>query len=191
MGTIVGFDLSLRSSGIARLSSGILATRTVKTNRKTCDLQDAVRKQSHEAVHSLGPSVPDAVVMETGAYGAIRGQGYEELAALRWLIKDHVRHVYNFDVVGISPSHLKKSVTGNGRASKQEVMDAVLVECEKRFWPVPANDDEADAIGLILTYLADKAMDKTVKDLLGIEPLTQPPSMEPPDIAAGGAILPI
>jgi Holliday junction resolvasome RuvABC endonuclease subunit len=46
-------------------------------------------------------------------------------------------------------------VTGNGRAKKDEVLEAIVRICQDKFWPLPHNDDEADAIGLIVTYLKD------------------------------------
>jgi crossover junction endodeoxyribonuclease RuvC len=156
MTNIYAFDLSLRSSGLAHLSAGLLSLRTVKTSSKETDLQDAVRVQASEASSSFKSGTPDVVIMESGALGAIRGKGYEELGALRWLIRDHVRHVYGMDVVEISPSHLKKVVTGNGRASKDEVMATVKALAELKFWPEPKNNDEADAAALIITYLRDK-----------------------------------
>jgi hypothetical protein len=105
---------------------------------------------------------PDVVIIESGALGAIRGKGYEELGALRWLIRDHTRHYFGMEVVEISPSHLKKVVTGNGRAQKQEVELAVTEICTQKFWPEPKNNDEADAVGLIITYLKDSNQWSTV-----------------------------
>src|SRR5487761_2302893 len=134
------------------LNSGIMTVLTSKTNRKTTDLQDAVGVQATRVFGPFQAGKPDVVIMESGALGAIRGQGYEELGALRWLVKDFVRSQYGFDVVQITPSHLKKAVTGNGRASKDDVWEAVKAECVKRHWPEPKNNDEADAIALILTW---------------------------------------
>jgi hypothetical protein len=155
---IYAFDLSLRSTGIAHLSAGLLSLRTVKTSLKECDLQDAVRTQAYEATRSFMSGEPTTVIMESGALGAIRGKGYEELGALRWLIRDHSRHVFKMDVVEISPSHLKKVVTGDGRADKIRVMKEVAGICASKFWPLPANNDEADAAGLIITYLKDNGL---------------------------------
>lgn len=153
---IYAFDLSLRSTGIAHLNSGRLALRTSKTDKQDTDLQDAVRKQSVEVLHTFKLGVPDVVIIESGALGAIRGKGYEELGALRWLVRDYVRHVYEFDVVEISPSHLKKVITGNGRAGKKDVVASMTkLAAEQEFWVPPRNDDEADASALIYTYLYD------------------------------------
>jgi hypothetical protein len=158
MTNILAFDLSLRSSGFAQLSSGLMSLQTSRTFAKDCDLQDAVRNQAVAATRLFQGDRPDVVLMESGALGAIRGKGYEELGALRWLIRDHVRHVYGMAVVEITPSHLKKVVTGNGRAVKAEVEAAVREVCVKKFWPQPANNDEADAAGLIITYLKDNGL---------------------------------
>lgn len=157
MTNIYAFDLSLRSSGIAYLVDDTMALRTTKTDRKKLDLQEAVRVQAAVAVQVFTAGKPDVVIMESGALGAIRGQGYEELGALRWLIKDHMRHYFDMEVVQITPSHLKKTVTGNGRASKEEVWESVKLDCLARDWPEPRNNDEADAIALILTYEVDNA----------------------------------
>ena len=151
---IYSFDLSLRSTGMAHLGSGLLTLRTSKTKTGETDLQDAVRVQSRQAMNFM-TSQPDVVIIESGAMGAIRGKGYEELAALRWLVRDFVRHVLKFDVVEISPSHLKKQVTGNGRADKKEVQSAISDIAARKYWPEPANNDEADAAGLIVSYLKD------------------------------------
>lgn len=158
MTEIYAFDLSLRSAGHARLGGGLLSLRTRKTTAKEADLQDAVRIQATAATQAFRMGKPDVVLMESGALGAIRGKGYEELGALRWLLKDHVRHVYKMDVIEISPSHLKKVVTGNGRADKREVMARVTELGALKYWPAPANDDEADAAGLIITYLMDNGL---------------------------------
>jgi crossover junction endodeoxyribonuclease RuvC len=172
MTNIYAFDMSLRSTGIAHLSAGLLSLRTVKTSGKgkdAVDLQDAVRVQAHEASSSFAAGEPTTIIMESGALGAIRGKGYEELGALRWLIRDHARHVFGLTVVEISPSHLKKVVTGNGRADKTEVEDAVRDVCVDKFWPQPANNDEADAAGLIITYLKDNGLWRIGGQLQGAE----------------------
>jgi Holliday junction resolvasome RuvABC endonuclease subunit len=154
MTNIFAYDLSLRSTGIAQLSGGLMSLSTSKTTKAQCDLQEAVRVQSGRAVQAI-TTKPDVVIMESGALGAIRGQGYEELGALRWLIRDHARHQLGLKVVEITPSHLKKAVTGNGRADKAEVMAAVRRFATQKFWPQPANNDEADAAALVITYLMD------------------------------------
>jgi Holliday junction resolvasome RuvABC endonuclease subunit len=156
MTNIYAFDLSLRSTGVAYLQAGILSVRTLKT--QGCDLQDAVRVQAKQAVTCFNAAPPDVVIIESGALGATRYQGYEELGALRWLVRDHVRHSFDFEVIEISPSHLKKVVTGNGRASKQDVRKKVTELGALRYWPDPKNFDEADAIGLVITYLMDNGL---------------------------------
>lgn len=162
------------------MQAGLLSLHTHKTTLKDCDLQDAVRAQASAAVKSI-TTKPDIVLIEAGALGAIRGKGYEELGALRWLIRDHSRHTLGFDVVEITPSHLKKVVTGNGRASKQEVQDAVANFAIRKFWPKPKNNDEADATGLIITYLMDQGKWRIGGQLQG-------PGVEGADGAADGPV---
>ena len=63
----------------------------------------------------------------------------------------------NVPIVEISPGTLKKQITGNGRASKKEVMEAILkmFSLDKKNL---SSEHEADALGVCYAY--SKIMDK-------------------------------
>lgn len=58
------------------------------------------------------------------------------------------------EIAELAPTTVKKSITGNGRASKQEVMDALSTNygVNIKF----KNDDESDAVAVGITYMKQK-----------------------------------
>ncbi|MBE7156308.1 crossover junction endodeoxyribonuclease RuvC, partial [Bacillus paranthracis] len=60
------------------------------------------------------------------------------------------------DVVEMSPTTVKKHVTGNGKASKESVADSVRGYFREKL--VFATDDESDAIAVALAYLIKKGV---------------------------------
>ena len=50
-----------------------------------------------------------------------------------------------------SPSQVKLTITGSGRASKKEVIEAVMYNLNLNYPPKP--DDSADALAIALTKL--------------------------------------
>ncbi|CUB09193.1 Crossover junction endodeoxyribonuclease RuvC [Bacillus cereus] len=65
-------------------------------------------------------------------------------------------HTADKDVVEMSPTTVKKHVTGNGKASKDAVADAVRGYFREKL--VFATDDESDAIAVALAYLIKKGV---------------------------------
>ncbi|MGD2278183.1 crossover junction endodeoxyribonuclease RuvC [Bacillus wiedmannii] len=65
-------------------------------------------------------------------------------------------HSAGEDVVEMSPTTVKKHVTGNGKASKDAVADSVRGYFREKL--VFATDDESDAIAVALAYLIKKGV---------------------------------
>ena len=53
-----------------------------------------------------------------------------------------------------APAQIKLNITGSGKASKQEVLDAVMLNLDLNFPPKP--DDSADALAIALTRLNEE-----------------------------------
>ena len=53
-----------------------------------------------------------------------------------------------------APAQIKLTITGSGKASKQEVLDAVMLNLDLNFPPKP--DDSADALAIALTRLNEE-----------------------------------
>jgi len=61
---------------------------------------------------------------------------------------------YNIILIEYKPSHIKKMVTGNGRASKDEVKEVVVKSEAVKV--TPTNEHESDAIACGLCYLENQ-----------------------------------
>ena len=55
-----------------------------------------------------------------------------------------------------APSQIKLTITGSGKASKKEVIDAVMYNLNLNYSPKP--DDAADALAIALTKLNEEGI---------------------------------
>ncbi|MGB3404860.1 MAG: crossover junction endodeoxyribonuclease RuvC [Microcoleaceae cyanobacterium] len=60
---------------------------------------------------------------------------------------------FNIPVFEFTPAHIKKSLTGYGKADKRDVQEAVMRELNLEYIPKP--DDAADALAVALTAWYD------------------------------------
>lgn len=144
---LVAFDLSLASTGYAILADKTVSFGTIKCGKERgMERLEAIRKacadialyseQNHE--HSRA----DLVICEALAFAA--HDLNHERAGLATLIR-HSLWLEHIPYVLAAPTSLKKFVTGSGKAEKSQMMLAVF----QHFKHIPANDNEADAIGLL------------------------------------------
>jgi len=159
---LVGVDLSLTSTGIARVyldSDGtVVGTHTEVTGqtlpeRAPLDEQiDRVDRVARDVVSLVG--APDLLVVEGPLPGgrAAGGTSEEERAWLRGLVYRRI-HRAGIPLVEVAPSTLKLYATGNGRAGKPLVVQAIRRHYGDRFdIPLRKSDgqqDVADAIALV------------------------------------------
>lgn len=128
---VVGLDLSLRSTGISD-GQQAHAAHTYETD----PIEDRINALWHECWDAIAgatfdrpgafPAHPkaDLVVIEGAAYGA-RGNAVDQLAGLRWRVRCELRSM-RVPFVIVTPSTLKAYTTGNGRASKPQMVQAVM-----------------------------------------------------------------
>lgn len=90
---------------------------------------------------SMTPNIK--VFMEGYAYGAKLNR--EKLGELGGIVKLACRHVLCRDPQSVAPTALKQFATGSGRATKEQMVEAV-----QRFDPEITNDNLADAYLLAL-----------------------------------------
>ncbi len=171
---VVGLDLSLRSTGIARVTVDGDDVRTYTTTvgrpaeaRATLVQRwlrlDATRDAIVDEVLDE-TRAPVLVVMEGPAFGAAANAGGEDLTGLRWLVLDRLLGD-TADVVVVAPSSLKAYATGDGRASKAHVVAAVRKHYGDRF-TLPtghAVEDVCDAIAL--AAMGARALDHPIDQL--------------------------
>ena len=102
-----------------------------------------VKKKLHKRLSKKCPECSSTlVVMEDLAFAA--HDLNHERAGLATLVR-HSLWLEHIPYVLVAPTSLKKFVTGSGKAEKSQMMLAVF----QHFGHTPANDNEADAIGLL------------------------------------------
>lgn len=153
--SILALDLSLKNSGVCYLKNDgtlIYYTFSPNTGRELFQL--------YEHLYNLIKSNNFKYVVKEGVAGAGPGWCMSRLHQVDGIAR-LVCQQLNIPLLQIASSSMKKMVTGKGRCSKQEVIDAV----SKLYDAYPSDDNQADAIGL---YHVAKAYIEEC-DNLGIE----------------------
>lgn len=162
---VLGLDLSL-SPGIAAVEVRnrkpyLLAAESVATS--TADT-DAVRNYTVEtflAGFTREHRPFDAVVREDFTTG--RNKRATQTIFSAWAAADRALSAYGYAAQDIkpplSPSNVKKLVTGNGKAEKPEVADAVRKWLRlAEDYPFKSGYDDSDACAVCLSYLIREGM---------------------------------
>lgn len=161
----VGLDLSLTSTGVARIGDYQPSIFTVPTNDKHPLGQrlDTIKKALWPATFSA-----DLIVIEdlpTHAKGA--GKTAMVHGLIRWMLwRD------DYETIVVTPATLKVLATGKGNAGKEEV----LVAAVNRLGYAGHSTDEADALWLAhlgAHYLGQPAVDLPATHLRALAKLTK------------------
>jgi Holliday junction resolvasome RuvABC endonuclease subunit len=146
--TVLGLDVSLTSTGGAKVTGGALGGDPwlfrVQSKRKGIDRLDSQVTRIGQAIERCEP---DLIALEgpalhgTGAY-------YHENAGLHWAVRLAI-HRSGMPLAVITPATLKKFGTGKGNASKLDMCVAAV----KRFDLDTVQEDEADALWLAAATL--------------------------------------
>ncbi|MCZ9631332.1 crossover junction endodeoxyribonuclease RuvC [Rhodococcus sp. BH5] len=152
---IVGLDPSLTAAGVAILSHpknadspnipklntvGVSGSESATLAERSIRIVD----QRDRIIRSMPPSVC-LVVIEALPFSAPKFAGlYQERCALYYALVEFLAR-RKIPVVEVSATTLKKYATGDGRADKREVVNAM-----RDLWPHARvrNDNEADALAL-------------------------------------------
>jgi crossover junction endodeoxyribonuclease RuvC len=148
---ILGLDISLTGTGICVLdtslskkpnSDNFIYFNTIDT-KKQFGMQriEYIRKNINSI---LDEYQPDLVVIEGYAYGA-KGRAVFDLGEIGGVVR-HLCYSKGFSYKEVPPTVLKKFVTNNGKADKEEVM----LVLESRYGRIFQDDNQADAMGLCL-----------------------------------------
>lgn len=157
---IIAFDLSLTNSGYAvgEVEDGeltILEYGSISNKRFSRHSHGFRLDRIADAISELFKKYPDAdAVVKEGSFsnGFIKStQALFKVVGVFELTSFLNGHEHFTD---IAPNSVKKTVTGNGKAKKDVVAKAVkdITGIET------ANDDESDAIAVMLAYCADEKL---------------------------------
>ncbi len=141
---VVGVDLSLTSTGIARTDGHLDRIRTA--GGANADLRARWIRLNKLArdVHAAIPDCTDLIVLEAPSLGVGRQRGTHDRSGLWWLVVDSAMR-RQIPIAEVPPALRCRYATGRGNAGKDEVLAAVV----RRFadWDVTGND-VADALVL-------------------------------------------
>lgn len=115
-GTVIGLDISLTSTGI---SDGVTADAIQAGPLRGEARMDYILG---EIMHQAG-SEPRLAVIEGAAFSRL-GPGHDELAGLRWTVRNALWRE-GFLIAIVPPTTLKKWTTGSGTAGKDDMAAAV------------------------------------------------------------------
>lgn len=141
---VVGLDLSLTSTGVARVNGLFLGTASVDRIRPKSTGHERLQQIVETCLTLTGSA--DLIVVEGPSYGSASGsqRGHHERAGLWWMVT-HALWAADRKVAVASPAAVKTYATGKGNASKDEVLTATV----RRFLGVSVSgNDEADALVL-------------------------------------------
>lgn len=162
---VVGLDLSLTSTGAARIYTfeheppAVLCDRVISTGKKTATLDDRwERLRALKLDIADLTKAADLVVVEGPSYGSQTGSQHDR-SGLWWLVMDQL-HRNGIDVAEVPPSTRMRYATGKGQAGKDVVLSAVV-----RRYPdvIVQTNDEADA--LILAAMGARHLGTPIDDL--------------------------
>lgn len=121
----IGIDQSYTSTGFVVLDD----------NKNIIDCQifstpkiDDIFKRSWELSESIITEIkkyPDCKLAIEGLAFSMRGNATRDLAGLQFTIINKIKFVLGMDITIVAPPTLKKSATGSGKASKEEMIDAL------------------------------------------------------------------
>jgi crossover junction endodeoxyribonuclease RuvC len=156
---VAALDLSLRATGIACTHDSRgeprLFCRTVTPPRSPRD--EVGTAIDHGRIHKIFTAVrntvlckPDLVVIEWLPQFDSHGDASLRLAELHGVVK-HWLFSQRLTYVDVLPTHLQMYATGRGRATKQEVREAVTARYGSLLHI--GTEDEADAVALLASVL--------------------------------------
>lgn len=149
----LGLDMSLASAGIAIIDIvdgelRIVHKQRIKTNPK----------QRHgERLHKIATELKSILIEYQPFDTIIREQGFSRFAkttqALFKVIGVSDLVLRDYAIVEISPTAIKREMTGDGKADKKDVEKAVrkIMRLDDDY--IFLSDDESDACAIVLTYL--------------------------------------
>lgn len=162
---VVGVDPSLTASGVIILQDGQMITekvikskpagdRPVDEVRRIWDIVDRIME------HVLANGYPKIVAIEGLAFMARNTSALVQLAGLNYLLRNELS-IRDIPFIIVTPSTLKKFVTGHGNSQK----DVMMLETYKRFGVSFMDNNACDAFGLAqIAYVLSGGESNTTKE---------------------------
>jgi Holliday junction resolvasome RuvABC endonuclease subunit len=136
-------------TGVAILRDRMVGFRTIdlkKFNKEPGQLHSVFYK---EVDNLISVTEPEIIYKEQGFFASGRGKAAKCLYGFH-VIVDMLAYKHGLKVIDIANTTLKKVTTGNGQASKEDMMKVII---DKGY--IITNDHEADAVAVLL-YAAEQ-----------------------------------
>jgi Holliday junction resolvasome RuvABC endonuclease subunit len=155
MTVVIGLDLSLTGTGVARWENGHVTMQTIGTRSGESLYRRIalITGRLWTNLPSPDTSNPVMVIAEERLTAGTMGRGAMsnslDIAELRGVIK-YGLYRRGIPVAEMHPSRLKKYATGRGDAKKDDMVKAAWADLyEKCGWPGPLDHNQADAAWLL------------------------------------------
>jgi len=151
--SLIGLDMSVTSTGLTIVGSGIFNVRSIRTKpSKIFDPWDDIKRMNFIVREVMDISIKTGIrtfYCEAPAFGAYDIEG--KLSQLRGLFLNTLfSRGYNYPLY-IAPTKLKKFITGKGNTPKTLMGEAIRRIFSKESLNVTfTNDDEIDSFGVAL-----------------------------------------
>ncbi|KAB1661666.1 crossover junction endodeoxyribonuclease RuvC [Pseudoclavibacter sp. CFCC 13796] len=164
--TVVGLDLSLTGTGLARVVKGGLEVKRIGSSGSA----DATLSERSGRLHFMAERIldwtgtPVLVAIESPAYRSFSGHAHDR-SGLWWSVVSAL-FSSGVTVAEVPPATLKKYATGKGTANK----DAMIAAMVRRFPDVDINDNniaDAVALGCVAARLVDQPIDGVLSQARG------------------------
>ena len=129
----IGIDQSYTSTGIVVLDDdkNVIACLTLSTP-KTDDIFTRSWDMSEMIISEIR-KYPQCKLAIEGLAFSMRGNATRDVAGLQFSIINKIKFILEKEIAIVAPPSLKKSATGNGRASKEEMIDQLPNEVFELF----------------------------------------------------------
>ncbi|MCE5334530.1 MAG: crossover junction endodeoxyribonuclease RuvC [Desulfobacteraceae bacterium] len=152
---VMGLDISMRSTGVAIVDEGmnilhISTTGGTKHLDPDPEIDCILRAdiQIRHVIALLRRFCPTVLVIEGPAYGA-KGSRACQLWQFTGALKYAALNAFDGKIVIAPPKTVKKHITGNGNAGKDDMIEAV----KKRFGLDIKDNNQCDAFSLCVFHL--------------------------------------
>lgn len=129
---VIGIDQSYSSTGLVLLEDGELKEFHIIRSPKALSIYERAEFLANAILMHANNFEPDIVGIEGLAFG-MRGDATRDLAGLQFVIVNKLMFEGNFAVDVVAPNAVKKHATGNGRAKKEELYEALPQNTQKLF----------------------------------------------------------
>lgn len=129
----IGIDQSYTSTGFVVLDQDTkIISCDIFSSNKSEDIFKRSWNLSELIINEIGKFENSKLAIEGLAF-SMRGNATRDLAGLQFSIINKIKFVLKKEITIVAPPTLKKSATGSGKASKEEMIEALPIEVLELF----------------------------------------------------------